>query len=89
MAYCPQCGTEVPEGSANFCPSCGVSFSLTESDAPQKSRRNKLPFIIAATALLLIIAVVSWKFIFNSRLAYAAVHRCAEAAVSLGAGTAA
>lgn len=78
MACCPQCGTEIPEGSTSCCPSCGVSISAesavpTELAAAQKGRRNKLPFIIVVAALLLIIVVVCWKFILNSRQAYVAV----------------
>jgi hypothetical protein len=74
MAYCPQCGTAVSEDLAKFCPSCGATLpALTETAVQQKIKKSKLPFVILSAVLLLIIAVVTCKFIFNSRSAYAAV----------------
>lgn len=65
--FCPNCGTQLPEGS-KFCPNCGApAVSQTDyvpaqapaAPAPQKSHKTALAAIIAGAAVLVVGLVVA------------------------------
>ncbi len=64
MAYCPNCGTQLPIGAA-FCTECGAkvdSAASTGSSAPRFSGSKK-PLIIGISAVLLIGIVLGVLFL--------------------------
>lgn len=42
MAFCPQCGANVPDGTQQ-CPQCGVQLNATQNTAPQDPNYQQAP----------------------------------------------
>jgi hypothetical protein len=66
MAYCRQCGTQIPNG-ASFCPSCGAKADLSHNTSDQYGygsqakdvEDNKLISILCYFGILLLIPLLT------------------------------